>query len=188
MSHFGQNSRWLFLDEKATWRLCLGLHLQETRSRWRVALCAGKARLRSGDPIGNQYREMRAWFKVVWVAACKLLGFPLVCHQPVAGLGRNQRRRDCFACDSQPRRLSMHNIVRRTGFIAGPRLLALPQPLHQLADRLHAVGYRSQAAHRALWFDYPDGDRLGMDIQTQDRTVSFVTGSFPLVPPNCGSL
>jgi hypothetical protein len=38
---------------------------------------------------------------------------------------------------------------------------------YELADRIFAVGNRSQAANLAVRFGYCDSYRFGMDIQTQ---------------------
>src|ERR1039457_6150775 len=46
-------------------------------------------------------------------------------------------------------------------------MLRRTQPLNQLADRLFAVGDRSQAANLAIRLGYGNGKRLGMDIQSQ---------------------
>jgi hypothetical protein len=37
----------------------------------------------------------------------------------------------------------------------------------ELADRLFAVGNRTQAAHFTIWLGYRYGNRLGMDIHAQ---------------------
>jgi hypothetical protein len=50
----------------------------------------------------------------------------------------------------------------------------------ELADRIFAVGDRSQAANLAIRFGYCNRYRFGMDIQTQNRTFSFMTGSLRL--------
>jgi hypothetical protein len=47
---------------------------------------------------------------------------------------------------------------------------------------------RSQASHLTIRLRNRDGDRLGMDIQTQNRNFSFMTGSLPLVALSCASL
>ncbi len=66
---------------------------------------------------------------------------------PVAGLGRNQRRRHDRALDSQLDQLPVENVARRSGLIAGTQPLHRAQLLNQLEDRLFPVGDRSQAAN-----------------------------------------
>src|SRR5260370_15883912 len=101
------------------------------------------------------------------VTAPQPLRIPPVRLDPVAGLHRNQRRRDHLAIDSQFAQLPVQYVAGWTGFVAGPQMLHRPQFFHQLADRLSAVGDRSQAAQRAVRLGNRYSDRLGMDIQTQ---------------------
>ncbi len=101
------------------------------------------------------------------MAARQLLRIPPIRLHPVAGLDRNQRRRHHLALHSQLAQLPVQHVARRTSLIAGPQLLHPAQLLHQLADRLGAVGNRSQAAHLAVRLGYRYRNRLGMDIQTQ---------------------
>lgn len=46
-------------------------------------------------------------------------------------------------------------------------MLGRPKLLNQLADRLFAVGDRSQAANLAIRLGYRNSNRLGMDIESQ---------------------
>src|SRR6266852_1725497 len=106
---------------------------------------------------------------------------------PIARLHRNQRGRHHCALHPQLRQLPVQYVASRTGFIAGPQLLHRTKLLHQLADRLFPVGDCSQAAYLAVLLGYRDGNRLGMDIQSQKSYLLFHDRSFPLVALNCAS-
>jgi hypothetical protein len=101
------------------------------------------------------------------VTASQPLRIATIRLHPVAGLHRNQRRRDHFASNTQLRHLPIQHVTRRARFVAGFQLLDRPQLLHQLAYRLRTVGNRSQAAHLAIRLGNGNGNRFGMDIQTQ---------------------
>ena len=124
---------------------------------------------RLGACVRNPHRRQIAGS----MTARQPLRIPPVRLHPVAGLHRNQRRRDHLALDAQLRQLPVENVAGRTSFIAGPQLLDRPQLLHQLADRLRAVGDRSQAAHLAIRLGYRNRNRFGMDIQTQKSYLFF---------------
>jgi hypothetical protein len=98
-----------------------------------------------------------------------------------ATLHRNQRWRHHCALHPQLRQLPVQYVASRTGFIAGPQLLHRTKLVHQLADRLFPVCYRSQTAYLAVRFGYRDGNRLGMDIQSLKSYLLFHDRSFPLV-------
>jgi len=51
MSHFGQYSRRLFLDEKATERLCLGLRVQETLYRDSLIVRSARSHTKLGSEV-----------------------------------------------------------------------------------------------------------------------------------------
>jgi hypothetical protein len=101
------------------------------------------------------------------MTACKLQRIPPVRLDPVTRLLRNQRR--CYDCAlySQLRQLPVEYKPCRTGFVTGPQLVGRSKPFDQLADRLFAVGYRTQAAYLAVRLGYRYGYRFRMDIQTQ---------------------
>src|ERR1039458_1853702 len=101
------------------------------------------------------------------MTARQLQGIPPIRLHPVAGLGRNQRWRYDRALDPQLRQLPIQHIARWTRLVAGTQMLRRTQPLNQLADRLFAVGDRSQAANLAIRLGYGNSKRLGMDIQSQ---------------------
>ena len=101
------------------------------------------------------------------VTARQPLGIPPIRLYPVASLHRNQCRRNYLARDSKLRQLPVEYVAGWTSLVAGLQMLNRPQLLHQLADRLRTVGYRSQAAYLAIRLGYCNGYRLGMHIQTQ---------------------
>jgi len=101
------------------------------------------------------------------VTPCQIQSVPPVGLYLVPGLFRNQRRRHHIALDSQLRQLPVKYEPRRAGFIAGPQMLDRSKFPDQLADRLFAVGNRSQAANLSIRLCYCHGYRFGMDIQTQ---------------------
>src|ERR1035438_2449504 len=101
------------------------------------------------------------------MAAPQLQSIPPICLHPVPGLGRNQSRRHDRTLDPQLRQLPIQHIPRWTRLVAGTQMLRRTKLLDQLADRLFAVGDRSQAANLAIRLGYGNSNRLGMDIQSQ---------------------
>src|ERR1700722_11615632 len=101
------------------------------------------------------------------MTARKLQRIPPVGLDLVPGLLRNQRRRHHIALDAQLRQLPIEYEAGRAGFIAGPQLLRRSKLADELADRIFAVGNRSQAAYLAIRFGYGYSYRFGMDIHAE---------------------
>jgi hypothetical protein len=101
------------------------------------------------------------------VTARQLLGITPIRLHPIAGLHWHQAWRYHVALNAQLCQLPVDDIPGRSGLITGPQLLYRAKLLDQLAYRFQAVRNRSQASHLTIRLRNRDGDRLGMDIQTQ---------------------
>jgi hypothetical protein len=118
---------------------------------------------RLGVFIGNPHRGQISGT----VTARQLQRIPPVRLHPVSGFFGT--RLGATTAHSTPNcgQLPVKYEACRTGFIAGAQMLGWTKLLDQLADRLFAVGYRSQAANLAIRLGYGYGYRFGMDIQAQ---------------------
>jgi hypothetical protein len=116
-----------------------------------------------GALIGNPDRSQIARS----VTARQLLGITPIRLHPIAGLHWHQAWRYHVALNAQLCQLPVDDIPGRSGLITGPQLLYRAKLLDQLAYRFQAVRNRSQASHLTIRLRNRDGDRLGMDIQTQ---------------------
>jgi hypothetical protein len=114
------------------------------------------------------------------VTARKLQRIPPVGLDLVPGLLRNQRRRYHIALYSQLGQLPVKYEARRAGFIAGPQLLRRTKLADELANRIFAVGDRSQTTNLTIRFSYCNGDRFGMESMPKNRNFSIMTGSLRL--------
>ena len=101
------------------------------------------------------------------VTACQFHRVPPISLHAVSRLPRNKARRHHRALDTQLRQLPVKYESRRPRFITCPQMLGRAEPLDELADRILAVGNRSQAANLAIRLGYCYSYRFGMDIQTQ---------------------
>jgi hypothetical protein len=90
------------------------------------------------------------------------------------------------AGSSAPWNRNKQNVAGRTDFIADPQPFCRAQLLHQLANRFRTIGNRPQTADRAIRLG--NDNRFGMDIQTKNRTFSFMTDSSPRVALRYDSL
>jgi hypothetical protein len=79
--------------------------------------------------------------------------------------------------------------IRWTRLVAGTQMLRRTQLLHQLADRLFAVGesFPGCEPRHPVRLPQLQSSRHGHPIP-KNRTFSFMTGSSPLVALNCGSV
>ena len=100
------------------------------------------------------------------MATCKLLCMPPIRLYPITCLQRHKRGCDDLGCDAQLRKLPVHDVARRSGFVTCSQLVCRTKLLNQPTDRLSAVGNRSHASRFTFRLRDRYGDRLGIDIQT----------------------
>ncbi len=114
------------------------------------------------------------------IAARQFLGIATIRLHPVARFDRDQRRRYHFAGNTQRGQLPIHDVARRTRFVARPQILALgpvsPTSLRIDSKRLGITAERRELRRFRFGYRYRDGVRV--DIQTNKSYLRHATNSF----------
>jgi hypothetical protein len=85
---------------------------------------------------------------------------------PIAGFRGDEARRDDVAVDAQRRELPVQRVARWPGFVTDAHVRGRPELRDQFAHRVGTIADHPELAHRAVPLGDRNGDRLGMDIET----------------------
>jgi hypothetical protein len=95
----------------------------------------------------------------------QFLGVTAIRFHPVTRFAGNQRRRYHLTIHTQRCELPVEHVPGWPGLVTGPELLHRPQFPDQFADRFEPVRNHSQRTDFSR-FSYGDGNRFGMDIES----------------------
>ena len=129
--------------------------------------------------IGNPYRCQVSGP----IAAGQFQGVASIGFHAFAGLDGYKRGGNHFAVHAQRSQLPIQHISCGPGFVASSQLFHRTKLVNQLPNPLRAVGNHPEGANFTAGFCNRDGNRLRMDIQTNESYFIHRTDS----PFACGS-
>ena len=119
---------------------------------------------RVGDPDRRQIASAITPRELHRVASVRL--------DPIAGFDRHQGRGHHLALHLERRQLPIQHVPRRARFVADAQLRGRPQFLHQLPNRLRAIGNDAERSNLPVRFRNRDRDRFCVDIKTDKSYVA----------------
>src|SRR4029453_18504843 len=108
-----------------------------------------------------------------------------------AGFHGDQGGPHHLAFHAEPSQFPIHHIPRGGSLVADSQPLVLPQLLYQLPDRPRSVRNPAQRPYLTSWLRDRNGDRVGVDIQTDktyvlhDRLLRFAHLALVEIDEHC---